>query len=273
MTQLRKVFPIVLSLTLSQTSSLFATEELPPLQEAPIVLSETKPVAQSSSFSLLPDDVKVSAGLSANMFLDRTFNTDLSEKRVFQRYKSVAPFMEWRFGKNWSPDWQTDLSIYNSYDLDPYATNTLNDGTETNIAHAWVTDVKFCLSHRVEQNLYIGLGLGAGCFGLHTDTLPGDYAIPYAHAYLPFIRVHNSYKLGSFDAQWEAEVSRSDSYYFTGYGFDFKNHLWFKKTEKQQQGILLGFSYWDINIPEILSHRDINDSLRTLKIGWEVHFC
>lgn len=219
-------------------------------------------------------ELMITSGMSMNKFLDRRLDSNGQEIKVFQKYKSFAPFTQIRYAGSWAESIKSDFKLSTSYDLDKYATNTLNNGAETDIAHATVIDLKYCLLYKPEpkKDLLIGVGVGAGNFGLHTDTLPFDYAINYIHAYLPFVRVQNTYQLAGYKAQWELEVSRSDSYFFQGYGYDFTHHLWLYQTPQQEQGFFISLSYWDILIPMLIIQPNVTDSHTSFKCGWEVNF-
>lgn len=226
--------------------------------------------------TIIPSDYEftITSGLSFNQFLDRRIDSQGNDVKVFQRYNSCAPFTQWRIFNHISPQVFADFKIATSYDIDPYATNVLNDGAEVDPAHASIIDFKMAALYRPDMRtpFLIGLGIGAGNFGLHTDSLPGDYAINYIHCYLPFIRAQHTYELAGYQAQWELEISRIDVILFQGYGFEATHHLWFYQTPEQDQGFFISTSYWDLRIPLLIFQPNVNDSLRSLKFGWEVNF-
>lgn len=234
----------------------------------PITLMTATPLPIQHEFT-------ISSGLSFNRFLDRRFDENGNEKKVFQRYKSCAPFTQWRLFSRLANGVHSDFKFSTSYDVEPFATNTFNNGAETNSAHASTLELKIALLHRPDprKEFFIGGGIGAGDFQLHTDTLPPlNYATDYIHCYLPFVRAQNTYKLGGCKAQWEMELSRIDVIYFQGIGYEATHHLWFYESPHQDQGFFLSFSYWDLHIPLLIIQPHVNDSVTSFKVGWEVNF-
>lgn len=232
------------------------------------------PLSLAAGSLLTPNEIIATSGVSFNLFLDRELDSGGQSTRVFQRYKATAPFTQWRFIHHWHDHIHTDFQLSSSYDIDPYATNTINNGAETLIAHSAIVDANISLLYRTApgKDFFIGFGIGAGDFALHTDSLPGDYATHYLHGYLPFLRCQNTYQAWGYKAQWEGEIGRTDAYYFSGSFFDFKHHLWLIETPTQDQGLFLSFSYWDLTIPGFFFPSNNNDSFRSIKAGWEVNF-
>jgi hypothetical protein len=233
------------------------------------------PASSLLGLNLLSEsELRISSGLSFNEFAERKVASNGTEIRVFQRYKSFAPFTQWQLTSRLAPRVQSDFKIVSSYDLEPYATNTLNDGNEVSGAHAMVVDLKYAVLYQPDpkKNFMLGIGVGAGNFGLQTDKAPIDPTTHYLHAYLPSLRAQNSYKLMGYQAQWEAELSRIDLYYFNGIGFELTHHLNVYETPHQSQGFFISFSQWSFTIPLLITHPNVKDTLRSLKFGWEVSF-